>query len=66
MICINMILLNGWCRSSMRDARLVSYAFLYTTHTLLQKTIFLKNLKSSPANIFSFISDESILLKETN
>ena len=31
MICINMILLNGWCRMRMRPARLVSYAFLYTT-----------------------------------
>ena len=31
MICIYMILLNGWCRMRMRPARLVSYAFLYTT-----------------------------------
>ena len=31
MICIIMILLNGWCRMRMRPARLVSYAFLYTT-----------------------------------
>ena len=26
-------LLNGWCRMRMRPARLVSYAFLYTTDT---------------------------------
>ena len=32
MICVIMILLNGWCRTSMRPARLVSYAFLYTTN----------------------------------
>ena len=32
MICIIMILLNGWCRMRMRSARLVSYVFLYTTH----------------------------------
>ena len=35
MICIIVILgenlLNGWCRMRMRPARLVSYAFLYTT-----------------------------------
>ena len=31
MICIIMILLSGWCRMRMRPARLVSYAFLYTT-----------------------------------
>ena len=31
MICIIMILLNGWCRMRMRPARLVSYALLYTT-----------------------------------
>ena len=31
MICIIMILFNGWCRMRMRPAHLVSYAFLYTT-----------------------------------
>ena len=31
MICIFIILLGGWCRTRMRRARLVSYAFLYTT-----------------------------------
>ena len=31
MICIFVILLAGWCRTRMRPARLVSYAFLYTT-----------------------------------
>ena len=31
-ICIFVILLSGWCRTRMRRARLVSYAFLYTTH----------------------------------
>ena len=31
MIYIILILLNGWCRMRMRPARLVSYAFLYTT-----------------------------------
>ena len=35
MICIIMILLNGWCRMRMRPARLVSYAFLYTTALFL-------------------------------
>ena len=32
MICIFVILLSGWCRTRMRPARLVSYAFLYTTY----------------------------------
>ena len=32
MICIFVILLIGWCRTRMRRARLVSNAFLYTTH----------------------------------
>ena len=31
MICIFVISLTGWCRMRMRHARLVSYAFLYTT-----------------------------------
>ena len=35
MICIFIILLSGWCGTRVRRARLVSYAFLYTTETLL-------------------------------
>ena len=35
-VCIFVILLTGWCRTRMRPARLVSYAFLYTTKGLLQ------------------------------
>ena len=31
-ICVFVILLIGWCRMAMRPARLVSYAFLYTTY----------------------------------
>ena len=32
MCCIFVIMLSGWCWVRMRPARLVSYAFLYTTH----------------------------------
>ena len=32
MICIFVIMLCVWCRMRMRPARLVSNAFLYTTH----------------------------------
>ena len=30
------IMLSGWCRTRMRPARLVSYAFLYTTEAEFQ------------------------------
>ena len=47
MICIIMILLNGWCRMRMRPAHPVSYAFLYTTNTeVLEALLNLKMGKS--------------------
>ena len=40
MICIFVILLTGWCRTRMRPARLVSYAFLFTTNVALSNLTF--------------------------
>ena len=40
MICIFVILLTSWCRTRMRPAPLVSYAFLYTTNVALSNLTF--------------------------
>ena len=46
-ICDTMILLEGWCHIRMRPARLVSYAFLYTTH-LASRSYYCSPLRASP------------------
>ena len=54
MICIFVISLSGWCRTRMRPARLVSYAFLYTTNVELNSPSKNKNYwKSNQINLIS-------------
>ena len=61
MICNIIILLSGWCRTRMRPARLVSYAFLYTTY-IGYKLVF--NCSSTVKNEEIFDTDkESKVLK---
>ena len=66
MICIIVILgenlLNAWCRMRMRPARLVSYAFLYTTHMLVpeQQEVLINSLNVSllPKKVFMEFSPQ--------
>ena len=54
MIFIFVFLLTGWCRMRMRPARLVSYAFLYTTDETW--TISMPKLKT--INVSIVLSDD--------
>ena len=50
MIRIFVILLSGWCRTRMRPARLVSYAFLYTTNrTVMIPVLIFRKMKDAIA-----------------
>ena len=58
MISIFVILLSGWCRTSLPPARLVSYAFLYTT----QVQSFKLELIEFTRNVFSFFSSSATIV----
>ena len=57
MICTFVNLLTGWCGMRMRPARVVSYAFLYTTNVIeikvSQKTQVQNRLSFSAAQSFA-------------
>ena len=51
-ICIFVILLSGWCRTRMRPARLVSYAFLYTTSVEFFSSLSTRKLRMETVQCF--------------